>query len=1489
VCSYEILTKIEKHEDWDGVNATRNPVMFIALATKVLTTSFTKSSATNITSAVEAWSNLRQGSMSPPAYYERALEVLRHGREMKALELEENVYALQFVMKARAEYGEVLKNFKTKVMPEPSNLAEAYELLSEFPVGMISTMSRESTAGEVIMAAMNLMPGHKYKKRKRGGSDSGSDTETKRKRDKKREKGKGTGGGGGKTAGGDGSKKNGGDRLANITCYNCQEKGHVRSRCTKAPKCLKCDGPHQTKECTIPYNPVSSNEHSVSSGRGSRGDQQVSSYDENLCSQNCNVPLDSDEDEVVLMAIELALAAGEKPFEEFEVGGDTMASVHIVKDRELLTNIRKAPKAVRVVGLAGEQHVDLIGDFGPFKSPAFYMPNSPCNLISIGRAKDDGAERYYDPYHDEDVLVVDGEKFFFSRRGKGSKTYTCDFTRLAAENIEAAEIAVAMGAFETVEDVSRLYTKKELDAASDAKELFARMAYPSIKNLITLLRKGKIRNCDVTPRDVLNCVNLFGPELAAVRGRTTRVRRPAVRNEPHSGPLLGEEEVDIYVDLMFVRKTMFLITVGAPMRYVMVTHLVSKRASVLKDAIFKHLAKYKRQGFTVRTLFTDGESGIGAIVPDLEIQEVTVEVAGPETHVGKVEVAIRYIKQMARSIVSTLPYNLSSSLIVWLIYHVASRSNFVPISTLAETITPREYMMGRQLDYALDLQLKFGERVEVHGRTDNSQAARTRPGIALVSVGNLHGSWKVLMLDTMKIATMDAWTAMPMDEATVKSMNDLADSKGGRPLQGELTFELINGRVIADDEPESVEELMRMPDARREREIVPSQEPDFGPVEALESAAVPEAPVVTPVVSTNPIGSAAEALTEMSVDEAAGDTVAVENSIEESADDQLVQADDPTDVIDLDIEATNLGPEPEATPVVEGSVSVSAGSGSRYGLRSARHYGHRDGRWEERHESEERPERGFRISVKAGVKRFGRRARDAILKELTSINGKGVFEPVLLDALSMSQKKKLIRGFIFLKEKFLPNGDFDKLKARLVAGGHLQDKSIYADDEIASPTASLQSIFMAATLAAREKRSVMTMDIGSAYLNADMDREVHMILEPEVAQVLSEVDPEYAKYKNNNGSVVVKLRKALYGCVESAKLWYSNISSKLKALGFVPNPKDECVFNVDFKGTQLTVCLYVDDLLCTCASDEGLEWLKNELVSEYKEVNSNSGPVHSYLGMTFDWSEPGKVKVTMSGYIRDMLSLYEVVGTRATPAKADLFDIDVNSPLLSFELKESFHSRVAKLLYLAKRVRPDILLAVNFLSTRVSKPTTQDWEKLARVLQYVNATPDMGMILEATKSLQLLAYVDASYAVHGDYKSHTGGILSLGMGPVFTKSKKQKLNTVSSTEGELVAVADMLPQAIWTRDWLLCQGYEVGPLKLFQDNTSTIHLVNNGKSNAERTRHIAVRYFWVKDRIEAGEVKVEHLGTADMIADFLSKPLQGELFRKMRRLLLNWE
>jgi hypothetical protein len=133
-----------------------------------------------------------------------------------------------------------------------------------------------------------------------------------------------------------------------------------------------------------------------------------------------------------------------------------------------------------------------------------------------------------------------------------------------------------------------------------------------------------------------------------------------------------------------------------------------------------------------------------------------------------------------------------------------------------------------------------------------------------------------------------------------------------------------------------------------------------------------------------------------------------------------------------------------------------------------------------------------------------------------------------------------------------------------------------------------------------------------------------------------------------------------------------------------------------------------------------------------------------------------------------------------------------------------------------------------YLSTRVRCATESDQLKLNRVLSYLNATKELGITLDATKGLQVLAYVDASYAVHGDYKSHTGGYISLGRGPIWVKSTKQKLTTKSSTEAELVAISDVLSQIIWTRDFLLEQGYDLGPGTLFQDNMSTIALAQRG-------------------------------------------------------------
>jgi hypothetical protein len=134
--------------------------------------------------------------------------------------------------------------------------------------------------------------------------------------------------------------------------------------------------------------------------------------------------------------------------------------------------------------------------------------------------------------------------------------------------------------------------------------------------------------------------------------------------------------------------------------------------------------------------------------------------------------------------------------------------------------------------------------------------------------------------------------------------------------------------------------------------------------------------------------------------------------------------------------------------------------------------------------------------------------------------------------------------------------------------------------------------------------------------------------------------------------------------------------------------------------------------------------------------------------------------------------------------------------------RDTFHRVVAKLLYVSKQGRLDIQLTTAFLCMRVSFSTVQDWAKLKRLLMYLRGTLDESLTLEADDLTIMKTWVDASYGVHKDFKSHTGGAVSFGQGAVMCKSAKQKLNTKSSTEAELVGASDYLPYPIWGKKFL---------------------------------------------------------------------------------------
>ena len=132
-------------------------------------------------------------------------------------------------------------------------------------------------------------------------------------------------------------------------------------------------------------------------------------------------------------------------------------------------------------------------------------------------------------------------------------------------------------------------------------------------------------------------------------------------------------------------------------------------------------------------------------------------------------------------------------------------------------------------------------------------------------------------------------------------------------------------------------------------------------------------------------------------------------------------------------------------------------------------------------------------------------------------------------------------------------------------------------------------------------------------------------------------------------------------------------------------------------------------------------------------------------------------------------------------------------------------------------------------------------------------------------------------------KGHTGGTLSLGHGSMYSLSTKQKLVSWSLTEAKLIGVYDALPQMIWTGNFLQAQGLDIGKVVLKQDNMSSLLMASNRQTSSMKdTKHLAIRYFYIKEKVDKNEVTIEYCLTHDMTANYFMKPLQGKLFHQLR-------
>jgi hypothetical protein len=529
------------------------------------------------------------------------------------------------------------------------------------------------------------------------------------------------------------------------------------------------------------------------------------------------------------------------------------------------------------------------------------------------------------------------------------------------------------------------------------------------------------------------------------------------------------------------------------------------------------------------------------------------------------------------------------------------------------------------------------------------------------------------------------------------------------------------------------------------------------------------------------------------------------------------------------------------------------------------------------------------MTANKGVKEYGDRAVSAIIKEYDQLDKKNAFQPRYFKSMTSEERARALRSITLIKEK-----RSGVIKGRTVADGRPQRKYKAAED-VHSPTVSTEGLMTTLAIDAKENRYVVTADVEGAYLHADMDELVIMMFDGDMVDYMVQTNPEkYAKYvhvtKNGKKILYVELIKALYGCIQSAMLWWKLLTSTLEKEGFKVNPYDPCVANkIMPDGTQCTICWYVDDLKISHISKDVVEDMVSKIEERYGKMTVTRGNKHTYIGMDIEFIGNGEVQILMKDYIREAIELFpeDCTGTVATPAANHLFKVNPTGTKLSEPRRELLHSITAKLLFVSKRARPDSQVPIAFLTSRVTKADVDDWGKLWRLLKYLNGTIDLPLTLSIDDMCVVKTWVDAAFATHYDMRSHAGGYITMGKGTLYASSKRQKLNTKSSTEAELVGAGDFLPQTIWTANFIEAQGYKVKRSEYHQDNQSAMKMEKNGRQSAgQRSRHINIRYFFIKDKIDKGEISLIYCPTGEMIADFFTKPQQGGMFTRFRDVVM---
>ncbi|KAG7347353.1 reverse transcriptase RNA-dependent DNA polymerase [Nitzschia inconspicua] len=1204
---------------------------------------------------------------------------------------------------------------------------------------------------------------------------------------------------------------------------------------------------------------------------------------------------------------------------------DSESTLSMFKSRHLLTNIRRAPKPIRVCGTGGEIVSYWIGDLHGLGT-VWLDDRSLANIISLAHlasvcrvTMDSAVEKAFRVYRN------DGSVLLFREYKNG--LYYHDYTDPsfvepapspalpAPSSLALTSDTPACSLLQTVRENKARFTRREVDAADRARDLYVKLHRPGQDQFEDLLAHNRIRNCPITVDDARRAITIYGPEVPSLQGKTTKGQSshvPSITLVDIPLILKDHPRVTLAMDLFFVQGNKFFHTISRDIRFRTVAPIEDRsKRSILRESLGV-IDMYENRGFTVTDIHTDNE--FECLCAD--VAPIVLNVTAADDHVGEVERSIRTIKERVRAAVNGMPYRrLPNLMIRELVRGVVTALNILPARDgVSADMSPRTIVSGLPNPDYTQMKLEFGSYVQVYDdpRPTNRTNPRTIGAIALNHTGNAQGDYHFMSLVTGSRISRAQYTPLPITDEVIAAVEGMAAGQG-HPVIGPdgLLFEWRPNHPVdlpaePQDEVQAVDPGFDEPpvlvdDGALEPDLFPAADPDAppaGPLPAqddflvLDDAAQLPADVPEEDMNQDDVlfqGADEEILEDLAEDQGANQGANHMADIEEN---DGAGENDPT---------ADQGANQGASRHTGGPADHLPPGGPAYDLRPnrTRNYAHRFGHdiqllqfVSTALEAKATCDHivGYmmtQMTASAGIKKHGQAAVDALFREFAQLDDKTVFEVLDSRTLTREQRRAALRAVNLIKEK--RDGS---IKGRSCADGRPQ-KALYPKEATTSPTISIDALLVSLMIDAKEQRDVAMADVEGAFLHAWMDDFVLMKITGQSVDIMCSVNPAYAKFvvmENGVKTLYVRLLKALYGCVKSALLWYNLFASTLMDMGFELNPYDPCVANKMINGKQCTVVWYVDDNKISHVDPKVVTDVIAAIERHFGKMTVTRGRHHKFLGMDITFNSNGTVSILMADYLKGVIEFFgEPISSSASSAAGKgLLDVNPDSPVVApKERVDLYGSIVPKLLHVALRARPDILPAVAFLCTRLSDPREQDWNKLRRLLQYIHGTISLPRILGGGTLTRLKTWVDASYAVHPDFKSHTGGAVSLGLGAFMCKSQKQKLNTKSSTEAELVGASDYLPSTIWVKMFMEAQGYPITVNDFAQDNESAMKLELNGRASAgQKSRHINIRHFFITDRVKTEGLNIIHCPTEEMLADFFTKPLQGALFRKFRDVIL---